>query len=88
MSDCSKNLKFVNRSFSKFRKTFGWNKIKAEFNLDKAVYVYGDTFFTLFYLKGMKSPTLITAQKMKFSIKDLFSKCYQIRRKLRIGYIY
>ena len=25
-----------------------------------------------------------TAQKMKFSIKDLFSKCDQIRRKLRI----
>ena len=25
-----------------------------------------------------------TAQKMKFSIKDLFSKCGQIRRKLRI----
>ena len=26
----------------------------------------------------------ITAQEMKFSIKDLFSKCDQIRRKLRI----
>ena len=25
-----------------------------------------------------------TAQKMKFSIKDFFSKCSQIRRKLRI----
>ena len=25
-----------------------------------------------------------TAQKLKFSIKDFFSKCYQIRRKLRI----
>ena len=25
-----------------------------------------------------------TAQKMKFSIKDFFSKCDQIRRKLRI----
>ena len=28
--------------------------------------------------------TLFTAQKMKFSIKDFFSKCDQIRRKLRI----
>ena len=27
---------------------------------------------------------LITAQKMKFSIKDFFSKCDQFRRKLRI----
>ena len=26
----------------------------------------------------------ITAQKMKFFIKDFFSKCDQIRRKLRI----
>ena len=28
--------------------------------------------------------TEYTAQKMKFSIKDLFSKCDQIRRNLRI----
>ena len=28
--------------------------------------------------------TITTAQKMKFSIKDFFSKCDQIRRKLRI----
>ena len=27
---------------------------------------------------------MFTAQKMKFSIKDFFSKCDQIRRKLRI----
>ena len=27
---------------------------------------------------------IYTAQKMKFSIKDFFSKCDQIRRKLRI----
>ena len=30
----------------------------------------------------------ITAQKMMFFIKDLFSKCDQIRRKLRFGHIY
>ena len=29
-------------------------------------------------------PVAKTAQKMKFSIKDFFSKCDQIRRKLRI----
>ena len=29
-----------------------------------------------------------TAQKMKFSIKDLFSKLDQIRSKLRFGHIY
>ena len=32
--------------------------------------------------------TVNTAQKMKFSIKDFFSKCDQIRRKLRIWSIY
>ena len=30
----------------------------------------------------------ITAQKMKFSIKDFFSKCDQIRRKRQFGHIY
>ena len=29
-----------------------------------------------------------TAQKMKFSIKDFFSKCGQIRSFLRFGHIY
>ena len=29
-----------------------------------------------------------TAQKMKFSIKYLFSKCDQIRRNCRFGHIY
>ena len=33
---------------------------------------------------GFISLTTYTAQKMKFSIKDFFSKCNQIRRKLRI----
>ena len=32
--------------------------------------------------KPLYSSTLYTAQKMKFSIKDFFSKCDQIRRKL------
>ena len=30
------------------------------------------------------STKMVNAQNMKFSIKDLFSKCDQIRRKLRI----
>ena len=29
---------------------------------------------------------IVTAQKMKFSIKDFFSKCDQTRRKLRITF--
>ena len=30
------------------------------------------------------NPIILTAQKMKFSIRDFFSKCDQIRRKLQI----
>ena len=33
---------------------------------------------------SLVSSAAITAQKMKFSIKDFFSKCEQIRRKLQI----
>ena len=29
-----------------------------------------------------------TAQNMKFSIKDFFSKCDHIRRNMRFGHIY
>ena len=35
-------------------------------------------------IMSRKEKTNITAQKMKFSVKDFFSKCDQIRRKLRI----
>ena len=34
--------------------------------------------------KVLESSDLNTAQKLKFSIKDFFSKCDQIRMKLRI----
>ena len=36
------------------------------------------------YVTEIRSSDISTAQKMKFSIKDFFSKCEQIRRKLRI----
>ena len=35
-------------------------------------------------MKTDLNPIKLTAQKMKFSMKDFFSKCDQIRRKLRI----
>ena len=34
--------------------------------------------------RGPSKNHTITAQKMKFSIKDFFSKCDQIRKKLQI----
>ena len=37
---------------------------------------------------GYSQASIYTAQKMKFSIKNLFSKCDQIHRKLRFGHIY
>ena len=42
------------------------------------------TFEVLGNLVWKKLRKNITAQKMKFSIKDFFSKCDQIRRKLQI----
>ena len=35
-------------------------------------------------LSRSKNPQSYTAQKMKFSIKDFFSKCDQIRKEMRI----
>ena len=50
--------------------------------------VYGlDRFlyFLSFFLDNRKQTTKVnTAQKMKFSIKDFFSKCDQTHKKLRI----
>ena len=40
-----------------------------------------------FYFKKLKNSG-DTAQKLKFSFKNLFSKCDQMRRKLQIGHIY
>ena len=39
---------------------------------------------TKFHVSGISLSRAITAQIMKFSIKDFFSKCDQIRRILRI----
>ena len=36
----------------------------------------------------IKFLSFIIAHKIKFSIKNFFSKCDQIRRKLRFGHIY
>ena len=47
--------------------------------------------FTKLYhiLAFLKANNMITLhKKMKLSIKDFFSKCDQIRRKLRFGHIY
>ena len=44
----------------------------------------GRTCFQLKFCLSMYD----TALKMKFSFKDFFSKCDQIRKKLHIGHIY
>ena len=38
----------------------------------------------MYYVHTILSDTIFTAQKIKFSIKDFFSKCDQIRKKLQI----
>ena len=54
-------------------------------------YFIGRNFCKINYVKLLQLPAIIfvkyfihSAQKVKFSIKDFFSKCEQIRRKLRI----
>ena len=43
-----------------------------------------DTMILSIILAANVSASKFTAQKMKFSIRDFFSKCVQIRKKLRI----
>ena len=50
--------------------------------MSKVILFFVVTLECLPYSLGQ--PAIHTAQKMKFSIKDFFSKCDQIRRKLRI----
>ena len=44
----------------------------------------GWSWFFFFFWLEMKQWPLNTAQKLKFPLKEFFSKCDQIRRKLRI----
>ena len=48
------------------------------FHIDVLNYFYST------FCKPLQAILMITAQKMKFSIKDFFSKCYQICTKQRI----
>ena len=58
-----------------------WRLLKIIENLFKLP----ENLFTLFLIYwALYNNDSITAQKLKFSIKDFLSKCDQIRRKLRI----
>ena len=75
--------------------SFAFNKVKlfAEVfyensNLDDSG-IYLPAYLRIYLpsrnnLKLHDTPGILTAQKMKFSIKDFFRKCYQIRSFLRI----
>ena len=66
-----------------FKRSFG-NFISNYSRAFQLIYV-DLSWFHLIADSGFNSMRIInTAQKMKFSIKDFFSKCDQIRRKLRI----
>ena len=71
MEDCTPDLIPVHT------KSFVWKKLKFEIVWEKKSSVLGNVL-----LIAMKD--FYTSQKMKFSKKDFFSKCDQIRRKLRI----
>ena len=60
-----------------FKPIIGWNRmLKGHVNLVICLRSIYYTFCNIFI------QTIPTAQKMKFSIKDFFSKSDQIRRKL------
>ena len=71
MEDCTPDLIPVHT------KSFVWKKLKFEIVWEKKSSVLGNGL--LIALKDF-----YTSQKMKFSKKDFFSKCDQIRRKLQI----
>ena len=60
------------------------DKNEVVFNVPKYCSIFKNYFPTLAQNLVSKLPLSPTAPKMKFSIKDFFSKCDQIRTKLRI----
>ena len=62
-----------------------WNP-RISFGIIEIIFwsVFQNTYYMESLLIINKSCSSITAQKMKFSIKDFFRKCDQIRKKLRI----
>ena len=71
------DLEFLRKSVKHFGKIYSvflaWRKSKIHQK------IYGH-----FAFQKKKNQETGTAQKIKFSVKDLFSKCDQIHRKLRI----
>ena len=70
------HIVFFHQSFCRFNeydRTFSWNDLTS--------FIHYTTQQMTFSVKDLTS---VTAQKIKFSFKDFFSKCDQIRRKLRI----
>ena len=52
--------------------------------LSVEVYLEPNIYYGAFLQKKLMTKRFLSAQKMKFSIKDFFSKCDQICPKLRI----
>ena len=69
--------------FSMVLLLFCGNILSSPFCQGRCVYFKTPTA-AICYIKGTGFTLRTTVQKMKFSIKDFFSKCDQIRRKLRI----
>ena len=75
---CCKTLNRIRikKAYSKIR-----NRDFPILRLEEAIHTWRPSVISM--ITGSKA--VYTAQKIKFSIKDFFSKCDQIRRKLRIG---
>ena len=64
-----------------------WNKV-LNYGIFKVRDLKCVMIFDMWCYRVEKWSNYLTAQKMKFSIKDFFSKCYQVRSFLRFGHIY
>ena len=88
----NKNMK---QCFSLFLKGFQLPEINSDLEVDVLLRAVFELFqvsliegFERIVPSWMFDNVLNTAQKMKFSIKDFFSKCDQIRRNCGLGHIY
>ena len=63
-----------------------WSAFKEWFHIFSCWLFQRNIFFRTLrpFLAFNDNPIILTTQKMKFSIRDFFSKCDQIRRRLRI----
>ena len=87
MFRCAKNWMCLKRFFKKQKQIYSYFRgcLHRPWKSLKWIFRFSADFHIIYLLaKFSKERIKFTVHKMKFSIKDFFSKCDQIRKKLRI----